>query len=70
MKVTIIKNQYFVRDELRNSQETIFHYINVDQLKHIPIGEKAEKIRLELEYDHKDIPKLIEFLRNSEPCFK
>jgi hypothetical protein len=71
MKVTIVQQQILENDSLVFSNELIYYPHNNDELKSIPLGNRAEKIKIEnLEFTKEDIPHLIEFLRNCEPCFK
>jgi hypothetical protein len=69
MKVTIIERQVFAEKHLLSSLERVFYPDNMDQLANIPIGHMAKRIRLECEFDKKDIPKLMQFLENSELSF-
>jgi len=69
MKVTIIERQDFEGKQLKQSIERVCYPKNMDELSYIPIGFRAKRIRLECEFDEKDIPNLLAFLQNSEPCF-
>ena len=69
MEVTIIEMEEFDGKDLIVSTERKMYPRNMDELKHCPIGWRAKKIRLNVEFDVNDIPKLLEFLQNSQPCF-
>ncbi len=69
MKVTIIERQEHDNYDLKFSLEKVFYPFSMKEVASIPIGNRAEKIRVELEFDGNDIPTLIKFLKNSEPCF-
>lgn len=70
MKVTIIDRQDFDGDDLKQSVERVFYPKDINELSCIPCGFVAKRIRLEfIEFDKVDIPNLIKFLENSEPCF-
>ena len=69
MKVTIIERQDFEGRQLKQSIERVFYPKDMEELSHTPIGFRAKRIRLECEFDEKDIPKLLAFLQNSQPCF-
>lgn len=72
MEVTIIEEQVFDHHKgvLLYSRERKIYPRNMDELSVSGLGFMAHKIRLNIEFDVEDIPKLIEFLNNSRPCFK
>ena len=69
MKLTIVEKQVFEKGVLKASKERVFYPQNIDELSMASVGYRAEKIKLEIEFEQQDIPKLIEFLANSTPCF-
>lgn len=69
MKVTIIEGEVFNGTQLKQSIERVFYPKNMDELSGIPVGFRAKRIKLECEFDEKDIPKLLAFLQNSQPSF-
>lgn len=69
MKVVIIERQDFKGTQLKQSIERVCYPDNMDELSNIPRGVRAKRIRLECEFDEKDIPKLLTFLQNSQQCF-
>jgi len=70
MKVTIIEKQYFEGKTLRQSTERVFFPKDMDELSRVPLGYIAKRIRMECEFEEKDIPKLIEFLQYSQSCLR
>jgi hypothetical protein len=68
MKVTIIEKQDFEGNKLKQSLERVC-YPDMEEIAHIHIGYRAERIRLECEFGRKDIPKLLAFLNNAQYCF-
>lgn len=69
MKVTITEKQYYDRFDLKQSIERVCHVSSMKELEVLPIGLRAEKIKLEVEFDENDIPSIIKFLENCAPCF-
>lgn len=69
MKVKIIEKEDFETNQLEQSVVRVFYPKDFDELQYIPVGFVAKRIRLECEFDEKDISKLISFLENSRPCF-
>jgi len=45
----------------------IFFPKTIEELSVIPIGLRAESVRLDIEFSREDIPHLIKFLQNVEP---
>lgn len=70
MKVIIIEKQNFEEKQLKQSIERVCYPKDMKELSHIPIGFRAKRIRLECEFDEKDIPNLLTFLQNSQICLK
>lgn len=68
MKVTLIKEE-FKTERISCSQEKIYTTTDIENLSRIPVGEMADKIRLEIEFTKHDIPIIMKFLSNAEPCF-
>lgn len=69
MRVTIIEKTEHDGWELKFSLDKVYYPSSVKEMEYVPIGNIAEKIRLEVEFDGNDIPSLINFLKNCEPCF-
>jgi hypothetical protein len=71
MKVIIIEKETFdAKGNLISQKGRTFYPADMEELSNIPIGYNAEKIKLEVEFDCEDIPSLLKFLQNSQPCFK
>ena len=69
MEVTIIEEQVFDKGVLFYSKERKIYPRSMDELVVGGVGLRANKIRLNLEFEAEDIPKLMEFLNNVKPCF-
>lgn len=84
IKVTIIEeslNYDGMGRAVHHLNETTFYPKYMEELYHAPLGRRADRIRLEIEFGKDDVRKLVEmvkddfqgklleFINNSYPCF-
>lgn len=69
MKVTIIEKQEFEKGKLLYSKERHIYPNDMEEFKNCVRGWRAEKIKIELEFGKDDVKDLIDFARDSQPCF-
>ncbi len=68
MKVTVIKNKE-IEHGIICSENKVYESEDIKKLVDCAIGERAIKIHIDGEFNKDDIPYLIKFLHNCEPCF-
>jgi len=69
MKVTIIEDKTFEKGKLVYSKERHIYPSNMEEFKNCVRGWRAERIKIEIEFGKDDVNNLIEFARDSQPCF-
>ena len=71
IKVTIIERQEKENEDIVCSVERVItpKIRRLEDIETICVGQRAKKIKLEVEFNAYLIPSLIKFLQNCEPCF-